>query len=214
MGLDLNKEITFGSKKAKKLDYPTKTSMNLYEASNTKNSFEANKRAVVLGIILFALLLVVFVVIPLRDIHSLESQLAVLNLQVEETNTKLVDYDKIAKEYQSYSGVDEQKIGAIDILNIIDDDIRPHTQIKSVDYNEGTVTVEIGKLGLKELGELAGVVSNHEGVVKVSISSTSKNTEENSSVLVIELVKQTPQDEEFIEGKETGLNDLIKDGDK
>lgn len=214
MAIDLNKEISFGAKKAKKLEYPTKTTMNLYEASSTKSSFASNMKVYVLGGILLVVLVVAFIVMPLKEIHTLEGQLVVLNQQVDQTNAQLVSYDKIAKEYQSYSGVDEEKMGAIEILNIIDEDIRPYTQIKSVDYNEDKVKVEIGKLGLKDLGKLAGDISEHAGVVKVSISSTSKNIDKNSSVLVIELMKQTEDDKKSIEGRETGLNDLIKDGDK
>lgn len=191
MALDWNKEISFGRKKGgggkpkgPAGALPTKTTMNLM--SKDRHAGDQRKRIITIAaIVLVAVLFGKFAIFDLfAQVNAKQNELGQAQTEMISAQSQLGDYSSVLSEYQSYIGAEREGSlipDALIVVKMIDHVVGEEANITGISMSDTQVTVNINKITLKKVGDLAKKLRKQEIVQSVSVS-TADNAQQGSDV--------------------------------
>lgn len=184
----------------KKIAYPEKKRMNLYYKPD-----RTTVPATVSLYVLFALtLMLAFGKFMVYDhiVKLQETRERLDNVLAEKSvyDAKLENYDEVLQRYRLYSKTEDElnQTDRIEILDLLDEAVRPEAQIDSVSVSNGFVTVKFSGVTLRETAQIVKKLEESEIVARTSVDTASTTDSSGSQVtasILITLLKENEQDE-------------------
>ncbi|MDO4798030.1 MAG: hypothetical protein Q4A01_08420 [Coriobacteriales bacterium] len=203
MALDWNKEVSLGTildlvrpnkGEAKgSTDYPTKTTMNLYQGDKQATDV---RKVVLVGVLLFVAI-VVFVKFGVFDQLALlsqkEGELAqqrALITAAQSAGTE--DFGAMKEAYEAYLvQYGDGSVDVVSVLDMVDKYVKPRAEVTNIVLADGVLTLTLKDVPLDTVGDIARDVGKQKNLVtsvNVSTSSTQKTEGQSESVIVAKLV--------------------------
>ncbi len=144
------------SKRKKRDTCPDKTTMNLYYKPD-----RTTKPATVALYVLFVLTLLagfgkLFVYDLLLKLEETEEQLSRVQQECDACESRLKNYDEILRQYRMYSATEEEegRTDRMEILQLLDEKVKPSASISSVSVTDGLVNVRFSGVTLGETADI------------------------------------------------------------
>lgn len=195
MALNWNQEITLSSiknlfKGGKKgsaqvtTDYPTKTTMNLYQVDPKST----NLRTLVLAGILGLLCLVAFVKFGILDqfarVSQKEAELATQQQMVMSMMGSMEGYDAVKEEYDGFvARYGDAPVDAIAVLDMVEQRVKPHATVTAIVLSDTTLTLTLRDVPLNTVGDLAKDLEGQPLVDKVNVQTASTQHDEGQNTV-------------------------------
>ena len=200
MALDWGKDISLAGLKKKapkpKAVYPTKTYINLVVSDKKKIDLRSTLPKAIL-VVLLAVVAIKFGVFDFYErVGQKEIELARQTQTLNELEARLVNYDAVKAEYETYESTklvaDGLTVPVVDVLKLIDRYIAPAAQIDSIDLKGNTLSLNLSNITLNGVGKLVSSLYEQPIVDNVSVSTATTNkgdstTAATSSSMVITL---------------------------
>ena len=187
----VNWNLDIGSAARKKRrTYPTKTTMNLYFREN-----RGTKPATILLYVLFVLVLLLaagkFLVLDrVLAVDALEDEAVRMESQTASVMARLGEYPAVLEEYTRLAPTERERAltDRMDVLDLIDEVIRPAAHISQVTIQDQQVLVEFSGVTLVET---ADIVSRLEAspLVARTTGDTAASEEDRATVDVDMLIE-------------------------
>ena len=189
LNIDLNKEISFGSRDGKNEiplgKRPTKTSINLVPQKESFLSKKSNVVTLALIIVLAVLLFILLVVKPIFQLTAATSRVTSLQQQLDEANKSIDKLGSIEEEYAHYTteGMTAEELSRVDRTQVMD--MVYKTVIKSGIVNswslsENIVTLQVTGATLEQLNQIAGRLEQEDIVDRCVINNANRGTQVNN----------------------------------
>ncbi|MBR3225174.1 MAG: hypothetical protein IKF78_07625 [Atopobiaceae bacterium] len=203
MALDWKKEISlstildlFGRKKknvsASSSDFPSKTTMNLYQVEKASTDV---RKIVIVGVLL-AVGIGVFVKFGVIDqlalISAKEGELAQQETLLQATRSSNGDYENLKEVYDAYMaryGSDSTDV--IAVLDMVEKRVMPKGFVSGIVLADDVITLTLVDVPLNVMGDLSKDLENQPLVSNATVSTSTTKTsegEKNVSTLVLTLV--------------------------
>ncbi len=202
MALDWNKEVSLSTildlvrpnTKGPKgtSEFPTKTTMNLYQGDAQTTDI---RKVAIVGVLL-ALGIGLFVKFGVLDqlalLNQKSSELAQQRALITAATSGTTDYGAMKDTYDAYlAQYGPGSIDVVSVLNMVDQRVRPSAEISNIVIADGTLTLTLKGASLETAGRLANEIGKQKTLVSsvnVSTASTQKTEGESESVIVAKLV--------------------------
>ena len=193
---------------------PSKKTMNLL--STDQRSGDQRRRIITIAaIVLVALLFGKFAVFDLfAQVNAKQQELGDAQTEMIAAQAQLGDYSSVISEYQTYMGTDH--VGsmvpdALIVVRMIDQVVGKDANINGISMSETEVTVNIDKITLKKVGDLAKKLRKQEIVdsVSVSMADNSQQGKNVSATLTITLIGGETEEDNTVAGIDTTGEDLL-----
>lgn len=186
--MNWNREMG-GAARKKRRALPTKTSMNLYFKED-----RTTKPATAMLYILFILAMLAaagkFLVFDrVQANRALEDEAARLESQTAAVLQQLEDYQAVMEEYTRLAPTQRERALAdrMDVLDLIDDVIRPEAQITAVTIRDRQVLVEFSGVTLVETAGLVARLEESDIVERTTVD-TAASEEGTSATVDVEML--------------------------
>lgn len=191
--MNLNMDIGEMLKQKKEI-YPTKKYMNLYFKVDRTTAFTT------------ALLYIVFIIVLLlgasklliyNKIHELEELQEIsesLDMQIADYSKQMKGYNEVLKEFTRYSPTEQEilLVNRMEILNLIDNIIRPVADISEISIEGNQMLVHFSGVTLDETAQIVEVLEESPMVKKTNVDtafSSEKNRDIVDVSILIEVLK-------------------------
>ena len=187
----VNWNLDIGSAARKKRrTYPTKTTMNLYFREN-----RGTKPATILLYVLFVLVLLLaagkFLVLDrVLAVDALEDEAVRMESQTASVMARLGEYPAVLEEYTRLAPTERERAltDRMDVLDLIDEVIRPAAHISQVTIQDQQVLVEFSGVTLVETADIVSRLEASPLVARTTVD-TAASEEDRASVDVDMLIE-------------------------
>lgn len=187
----VNWNLDIGSAARKKRrTYPTKTTMNLYFREN-----RGTKPATILLYVLFVLVLLLaagkFLVLDrVLAVDALEDEAVRMESQTASVMARLGEYPAVLEEYTRLAPTERERAltDRMDVLDLIDEVIRPAAHISQVTIQDQQVLVEFSGVTLVETAEIVSRLEASPLVARTTVD-TAASEEDRATVDVDMLIE-------------------------
>lgn len=189
LNIDLNKEISFGSRDGKNTvprgKMPTKTSINLVPQKERFLSKKSNVVKLALGIVLAVLLFVLLVVKPVVQLATASSRVTSLRQQLDEANKSIDKLGNIEEEYAHYTteGMTDEELSRVDrtqVMDLVYKTVIKSGMVNSWSLTENIVTLQVTGATLEQLNQIAGRLEQEDIVDRCVINNANRGTQANN----------------------------------
>ncbi|MBR3265146.1 MAG: hypothetical protein IKI61_04195 [Erysipelotrichaceae bacterium] len=186
MALDLN------FKKKEKIVLPKKKTINFISDRTEKN----NRTAVILFVI-FMLCLAVFVkfavIDPLNKVAQAERLYNEMERQLDGYRKELANYNEVQDQYNEMVGsfLTETELSyqdRIDILNMVERDIRDYVEIQSITMSNNTVRVLTGQTTMDTVSHIVDVLESDSRNSYVTVTTTQTDNSDRTDYVYANLI--------------------------
>lgn len=176
---DLFKKKNSAAKRSRKGMVSSKRTMNF---ARHESEFNA-KKIVPLVLVLIAALLIfakVGFMDPLAEKSQAYNQLAAKQEQYTAIQSRLVEYDELAKQYgrYSYGLMNDSEINLVnrmDVLHLVEKEIASKAHIDNFAVNNNVLTMNIYGITLEEASTIVNRLESNALVTRASVNSASAN---------------------------------------
>ena len=206
MALDWKQQVTFDSvKKLVKLpgkggdkgggstDYPSKTTMNLYQGDKSTTDV---RKVVIVGVILVVIIgvFVKFGVLdPLDALGRKQAEVAQQETMLASMKEGSAQYQQIKEQYDGYMArYGSDSVDAISLLTMIEQEVMPRANVSSIVLADSSLTLTLYNVSLDTAGEIAKSLEGQPAVKSVNITTaTTQNADGQNTIstLVVTLAK-------------------------
>ena len=187
----VNWNLDIGSAARKKRrTYPTKTTMNLYFREN-----RGTKPATILLYVLFVLVLLLaagkFLVLDrVLAVDALEDEAVRMESQTASVMARLGEYPAVLEEYTRLAPTEREQAltDRMDVLDLIDEVIRPAAHISRVTIQDQQVLVEFSGVTLVETADIVSRLEASPLVARTTVD-TAASEEDRATVDVDMLIE-------------------------
>ena len=187
----VNWNLDIGSAARKKRrTYPTKTTMNLYFREN-----RGTKPATILLYVLFVLVLLLaagkFLVLDrVLAVDALEDEAVRMESQTASVMARLGEYPAVLEEYTCLAPTERERAltDRMDVLDLIDEVIRPAAHISQVTIQDQQVLVEFSGVTLVETADIVSRLEASPLVARTTVD-TAASEEDRATVDVDMLIE-------------------------
>ena len=187
----VNWNLDIGSAARKKRrTYPTKTTMNLYFREN-----RGTKPATILLYVLFVLVLLLaagkFLVLDrVLAVDALEDKAVRMESQTASVMARLGEYPAVLEEYTRLAPTERERAltDRMDVLDLIDEVIRPAAHISQVTIQDQQVLVEFSGVTLVETADIVSRLEASPLVARTTVD-TAASEEDRATVDVDMLIE-------------------------
>ncbi len=181
--MDLHTDIKDLFKKQKEV-YPQKRYLNLYYKEDKTTLPATIALYVVFVLVIVLALFKIFVFDYAYKLSQLENEVTYQNQQIEQKQNDLSDYDKVYNDYIRYSATETEQntINRIEILDLIDTNIRPFAVINNVTIEDDSVLIEFSGTDLSKVAEITANIEKSP-LVSYTLVDTAISTEDNKNVV-------------------------------
>lgn len=187
----VNWNLDIGSAARKKRrTYPTKTTMNLYFREN-----RSTKPATILLYVLFVLVLLLaagkFLVLDrVLAVDALEDEAVRMESQTASVMARLGEYPAVLEEYTRLAPTERERAltDRMDVLDLIDEVIRPAAHISRVTIQDQQVLVEFSGVTLVETADIVSRLEASPLVARTTVD-TAASEEDRATVDVDMLIE-------------------------
>ena len=187
----VNWNLDIGSAARKKRrTYPTKTTMNLYFRAN-----RGTKPATILLYVLFVLVLLLaagkFLVLDrVLAVDALEDEAVRMESQTASVMARLGEYPAVLEEYTRLAPTERERAltDRMDVLDLIDEVIRPAAHISQVTIQDQQVLVEFSGVTLVETADIVSRLEASPLVARTTVD-TAASEEDRATVDVDMLIE-------------------------
>ena len=187
----VNWNLDIGSAARKKRrTYPTKTTMNLYFREN-----RGTKPATILLYVLFVLVLLLaagkFLVLDrVLAVDALEDEAVRMESQTASVMARLGEYPAVLEEYTRLAPTERERAltDRMDVLDLIDEVIRPAAHISQVTIQDQQVLVEFSGVTLVETADIVSRLEASPLVARTTVD-TAASEEDRATVDVDMLIE-------------------------
>ena len=187
----VNWNLDIGSAARKKRrTYPTKTTMNLYFREN-----RGTKPATILLYVLFVLVLLLaagkFLVLDrVLAVDALEDEAVRMESQTASVMARLGEYPAVLEEYTRLAPTEREQAltDRMDVLDLIDEVIRPAAHISQVTIQDQQVLVEFSGVTLVETADIVSRLEASPLVARTTVD-TAASEEDRATVDVDILIE-------------------------
>ena len=204
MALDWNKEISFSSllgslRRGKGAtgtgQYPTKTSMNLYQGDETS----VDVRKVAIAGILIAIFIGVFVKFGVLDqlaiLSQKQAELSQQQALASEMQSATADYESVKATYDAYMArYGRGSNDAIAVLDMVEQHVMSAATVTSIVFSDNSLTLTLYDVSLVTVGDIAKELEGQDMVSAVNVSTaTTQNAGNQNTVSTIVVRLKSPQ---------------------
>ena len=187
----VNWNLDIGSAARKKRrTYPTKTTMNLYFREN-----RGTKPATILLYVLFVMVLLLaagkFLVLDrVLAVDALEDEAVRMESQTASVMARLGEYPAVLEEYTRLAPTERERAltDRMDVLDLIDEVIRPAAHISQVTIQDQQVLVEFSGVTLVETADIVSRLEASPLVARTTVD-TAASEEDRATVDVDMLIE-------------------------
>lgn len=198
--MNLNVDVKDLLRKEKKV-YPTKRKLNLYykeDVAGKRNTLILYSAfLVVIAIALVKILVVDYIV----DYTTLKNQDTQQQLEIQQKQLELRDYNKINEEYTRYAKTkdEENYIDRMEILNLVDEYIRQYATVDDVQIQDNSVLVNFSGVTLDKIAEINSSIQKAPLVEDTSVDTANSAKDNRDVVEASILIKvKLPEDEKNV----------------
>ena len=196
MALDWNKEVSLSSvtnlikrpgKDADKgggTEYPSKTTMNLYQGDKSTTDV---RKVVIVGIVLLVVigLFVKFGVLdPLDALGRKQAELAQQEATLATMKGSSAEYQQVKELYDGYMaryGSDD--VDAITLLSMVEQLVMPRSYVSSIVMADNTLTLTLYNVSLETAGDIAKALEGRPEVKSVNLTTaTTQNADGQNTI--------------------------------
>lgn len=191
------KALTHKVNANKKVEYPSKTTINLVEVAQDGATSKSRRNIIVLVVVLLALVFVKFGMIdPLVEANSETAKVASLQSELTVLQQQNTDYAKIKKQLDKYSapGMNEDEqtyANRTHALAVADSVSGLGKQLDSVSLTGNTLKIQLVDTNLTTVSDVVAKVKKNKWVESV-LPNTAANTEDSSLVTATITVQLIP----------------------
>ena len=189
--LDLNKEVSIGSKSRGKM--PTKTTINLVPKKERYLSTRKGITTVAVGTLLVIVLALLLIVRPVLGLVKANARVKDLTAQLDETN-RLIEQNAATEEeyaHYTYEGMNSEEMSRVDrvrIMKLVQDALISGGVARSWDLSENIMTLEVSGASLAELNQIAAGLEQDPIVERCVIYTANKGGSNDSSDVDVSFV--------------------------
>ncbi len=203
MALDWNQEVSLSSiknilKKGKNAslgsgDYPSKTTMNLFQGEERKYDLRKLVLAGVLLLLILIALLKFGVFDQLAALSQKQTELAEQQALAAQVKAGTTDYAEVKDAYEAYT----TQYGSttvnppISVLDLVEQHVMAVTTVRSITYADNSLTLTLSNVALDGVGNIAKDLENQDMVASVNVTtaanSNAKSANSVNATLVIRL---------------------------
>ena len=166
-------------RKEKKVNYPSKTTINFISDEQRKND-----RMALIGFAIFMAILPFFVIFgviqPLRKVNDAESVYNMMESKISGLKSELSNYDAVQAEYNEVIGsfLTETELSYLDrmgIIKMVEEDIKANIDIKSISISGNTVRVSTDAATMDIISSIVDILNNDKRNSYVNVTTTKAN---------------------------------------
>lgn len=196
----VNWNLDIGSAARKKRrTYPTKTTMNLYFREN-----RGTKPATILLYVLFVLVLLLaagkFLVLDrVLAVDALEDEAVRMESQTASVMARLGEYPAVLEEYTRLAPTEREQAltDRMDVLDLIDEVIRPAAHISQVTIQDQQVLVEFSGVTLVETADIVSRLEASPLVARTTVDTAA--SEEDRATVDVDMLIELSGGEEAVQ---------------
>lgn len=191
------KALTHKVNANKKVEYPSKTTINLVEVAQDNAASKSQRNVIVLAVVLFVLVFVKFgMVDPLMEANSETAKVASLQSELTGLQQQNADYAKIKQQLDKYSapGMNEDEqtyANRTHALAVADSVSGLGKQLESVSLTGNTLKIQLVDTNLTTVSDVVAKIKKNKWVESV-LPNTAANTEDSSLVTATITVQMIP----------------------
>ena len=183
--------LNFNLKK-EKITLPKKRTINFISDRTEKN----NRTAIILFTI-FMLCLAVFVkfavIDPLNKVAQAERVYNEMERQLDGYTKELANYNEVQAEYNEMVGsfLTETELSyqdRIDMLNMVERDIRDYVEISSITVSNNTIRVQTGKTTMDTVSHIVSVLDSDSRNSYVTVTTTQTEKSDSTDYVYADLI--------------------------
>lgn len=183
--------LNFNLKK-EKITLPKKRTINFISDRTEKN----NRTAIILFTI-FMLCLAVFVkfavIDPLNKVAKAERTYNEMERQLDGYRKELANYNEVQAEYNEMVGsfLTETELSyqdRIDMLNMVERDIRDYVEISSITVSNNTIRVQTGKTTMDTVSHIVSVLDSDSRNSYVTVTTTQTEKSDSTDYVYADLI--------------------------
>ena len=173
-------------KKEKKVNYPTKTTINFISDAQSKQN-----RAALIGFAIFLVFFALFVkfaiIDPLAKINEAQAAYNEMNSQLDVYRNELKDYADVQARYNEVVGTfmsdnEASYLDRTDIIKMINEDIKENVDIQSITISGNTARVKTGVSSMDTVSSIVDILVNDSRNSYVTVSTTQADNNSNEQV--------------------------------
>ena len=178
--------------KKEKIALPKKRTINFISDRTEKN----NRMALILFAI-FMVCLAVFVkfavIDPLNKVAKAERVYNEMERQLDAYRSELANYDEVQSEYNEMVGsfLTETELSyqdRIDMLNMVERDVRDYVEIQSVTISNNTIRVQTGKTTMDTVSHIVNVLDSDSRNSYVTVTTTQTEKSDTTDYVYANLI--------------------------
>jgi hypothetical protein len=194
--MNLNMEIgNIGNKKKSEV-YPSKRHMNLYYKPDRTTKPATVSLYVLFGLVVLLGLAKLFIYDPMMEAAQLEEEYASYQNQLAEYEEKLTGFNEVQYQYQLYAATEDEQmlVDRMEILDLIDQVIRPVAQIESITIQDAQVLVQFSGVSLSYTGTIVDQLEQSSLVAETTVD-TATTTVDGVDVVKVNILMTLTQTE-------------------
>ena len=178
--------------KKEKITLPKKRTINFISDRTEKN----NRMALILFAV-FMLCLAVFVkfavIDPLNKVAKAERVYNEMERQLDGYRSELANYNEVQAEYNEMVGsfLTETELSyqdRIDMLNMVERDIRDYVEIQSITVSNNTIRVQTGKTTMDTVSHIVNVLDSDSRNSYVTVTTTQTEKSDSTDYVYADLI--------------------------
>lgn len=172
--------------KEKKINLPSKKSINFISDRTTKVN-----RISIIAFVVFLLFLALFVkfgvIDPLARVNRAEAVYRSMEAQLNGYKEQLKDYDKIDAEYNEMVGsflseTELSYLDRMDIIKMVEEDIKSRVAIQSITLSGNTVRVVTGMTTMNNVSDIVSVLDHDTRNSYVTVTTAQADSDNKEKV--------------------------------
>lgn len=188
--MDLKKDVSLGSLKAGKAPvYPTKTSINLVDTEQTRNSFAAQLGLFAIALVLIGLFAKFAVVDPLASSMASSEKVVQAQTQLDALTAENADYAELNAQYDRYvvPGLADNEQNLVDrdtVLDLLQQKVMDVGYLSSLRVLDNVATVTCLGADLDQVSALVESLELDERVSHVTVSTAQGENDSGTSATI------------------------------
>lgn len=191
--MNLNDSVTL---KSKKVEYPSKTTINLMSANEVRGDTRSNALLFLVFIVLLAIFVKFAVIDPLSVSRQSTEELDAAKAELVALETENQSYTELSDQYSRYvvTGLTDEETGRADrdeLIDLLQTKVLGATYISSVKVVGNSVTVACVGANLESISGLVKNLEQDSRVAYVTVS-TAVEREDTASTATIQIELKSP----------------------
>lgn len=191
--MNLNDSVTL---KSKKVEYPSKTTINLMSANEVRGDTRSNALLFLVFIVLLAIFVKFAVIDPLSVSRQSTEELDAAKAELVALETENQSYTELSDQYSRYvvTGLTDEETGRADrdeLIDLLQTKVLGATYISSVKVAGNSVTVACVGANLESISGLVKNLEQDSRVAYVTVS-TAVGREDTASTATIQIELKSP----------------------